>query len=234
MVVIAYFAHARGYKISTEESAQLRHWALIANAKGRYSRGSSETLLDQDLASLRDGGKIQDLLDRLHLQVGRLDITPDELEGRNQRSALFKTMFLAFRAADAKDWRSKLMIALDHSGAHHRLQFHHIFPKAQLKSAFTSREADDIANMAFVGGKTNRAISDKPPATYLPPLVAQHGAQLFEAQGIPLEPDLLAVPNYKAFLRERRKLIAERLNEFLASKAQIAASNTPSHALSSA
>jgi hypothetical protein len=95
MVVIAYFGHARGYKISTEESAQLRYWALIANAKGRYSRGSSETLVDQDLASLRDGGTIQDLVDRLRLQVGRLDITADELEGRNQRSALFKTMFLA-------------------------------------------------------------------------------------------------------------------------------------------
>src|SRR5271166_1056497 len=88
--------------------------------------------------------KIQDLVDRLRLQVGRLDIIPDELEGRNQRSALFKTMFLAFRAADAKDWRSNLTISLDHSGSHHRLQFHHIFPKAQLKSSFTSREADDI------------------------------------------------------------------------------------------
>jgi hypothetical protein len=219
MVVIAYFGHARGYKISTEESAQLRYWALIANAKGRYSRGSSETLVDQDLASLRDGGAVQDLVDRLRLQVGRLDITPDELEGRNQRSALFKTMFLAFRAADAKDWRSNLTISLDHSGSHHRPQFHHIFPKAQLKSGFTSREADDIANMAFIGGKTNRAISDKSPA--IPPLVTQHGAQVFAAQAIPLEADLLAVPNYKAFLGQRRKLIATRLNEFLAAKAPI-------------
>jgi hypothetical protein len=217
MVVIAYFGHARGYAISPQESAQLRYWALIANAKGRFSRGSSETLVDQDLASLRDGGNILDLIDRLRLQVGRLDISPDELEGRNQRSALFKTMFMAFRAADAKDWRSNLTISLDHSGSHHRLQFHHIFPKAQLKKSFTSREADDIANMAFIGGKTNRAISDKPPSTYLPPLVAQHGAQVFDAQAIPLEPEILDVPHYKAFLAQRRMLIAARLNEFLAS-----------------
>jgi hypothetical protein len=217
MVVIAYFGHARGYAISPQESAQLRYWALIANAKGRYSRGSSETLVDQDLASLRDGGNIRDLIDRLRLQVGRLDISPDELEGRNQRSALFKTMFMAFRAADAKDWRSNLTISLDHSGSHHRLQFHHIFPKAQLKKSFTSRESDDIANMAFIGGKTNRAISDKPPSTYLPLLVAQHGAQVFDAQAIPLEPEILDVPHYKAFLAQRRILIAARLNEFLAS-----------------
>src|SRR5258707_12653756 len=66
-------------------------------------------------------------------------------------------MFLAFRAGGAKDWRSNLAIALDHSGSQHRLQFHHIFPKAVLKSSCTPREADDIANLAFIGGKTNRA-----------------------------------------------------------------------------
>lgn len=166
MVVLAYFGHARGYNIDGETSAKLRYWTLAANAKGRFSRGSSETILDQDLATIRDGGNVTGLIDRLRLQFGRLDITPDELEGRNQRSSLFKTMFLAFRAAGAKDWRSNLVISLDHSGAQHRLQFHHIFPKAQLKASFTTREADDIANLAFIGGKTNRAISDKPPATY--------------------------------------------------------------------
>ena len=88
-------------------------------------------------------------------------MAPEELEGRNQRSALFKTMFLAFRAAGAKDWRSNLAIAMDHKGTHHRLQFHHVFPKALLKSTYTAREADDIANLAFISGKTNRQISDK-------------------------------------------------------------------------
>ena len=86
---------------------------------------------------------------RLRLQVGRLNIVPEDLEGRNQRSALFKTMFLAFRASGAQDWRSNLAIALDHKGIHHRLQFHHIFPKAVLKETYTSREADDIANLSF-------------------------------------------------------------------------------------
>jgi hypothetical protein len=42
----------------------------------------------------------------------------------------FKTMFLAFQAADARDWHSNLVIALSHVGNAHQLQFHHIFPKA--------------------------------------------------------------------------------------------------------
>jgi hypothetical protein len=217
LVTLGYYGHKRNYQIAAEESQQLRCWVLVANAKGRYSRGSSETLLDQDLATLRDRGSANELTDRLRLQVGRLDVAPEELEGRNQRSALFKTMFLAFRAAGAKDWRSNLAIALDHSGSNHRLQFHHVFPKAVLKSSYTSREADDIANLAFIGGNTNRQISDKPPVQYFPLLIERSGLAAFEAQCIPTDPGLLVVDGYKNFLAERRKAVTRRLNEFLGS-----------------
>jgi hypothetical protein len=217
LVVLAYFFHARKYDVKPQEAVQLRHWILVANAKARFSRGSSETILDQDLATIRDGGKVQDLIDRLRFQFGRLDIAPEELEGRNQRSALFKTMFLAFRAGGAKDWHSNLAIALDHSGNQHQLQFHHIFPKRQLRHDYSVREADDIANLAFIGGKTNRVIGDKPPAKYLPAYIAEHGREPFEAQAIPTKEALLDVTAYKQFLAQRRKLIATRLNKFLGS-----------------
>jgi hypothetical protein len=101
------------------------------------------------------------------------------------------------------------------SGSQHRLQFHHIFPKALLRGSYTPREADDIANLAFIGGKTNRAISDKAPAAYLLPLVAQDGAAPFAAQCIPVEEELLALDHYKTFLQERRKRIAAVLNAFI-------------------
>ena len=218
MVALAYFGYKRDYNITAEESARLRYWALVANAKGRFSRGSSETLLDQDIATLRDGGGVDMLIDRLRSQVGRLDISPDELEGRTQRSALFKTMFLAFRSAGAKDWRSNLLIALDHSGVQHRLQFHHIFPKALLKNSYSSRETDDISNLAFIGGKTNRAISDRSPLIYFPPLIEKSGQGAFDTQCIPTAPELLDITKYKEFLSERRKRITFRLNEYLGTR----------------
>jgi hypothetical protein len=215
VVTLGYLGGERSYEISPGEADRLRYWVLVANAKGRYSRGSSETLLDQDLLTIRQGGDADALIERLRLQVGRLDVSPEELEGRTQRSALFKTMFLAFRADGAKDWRSKLTIALDHSGSQHRLQFHHIFPKAVLEEHYTAKEADDIANLCFIGGKTNRQISDKTPAQYFPGLIEKAGVAAFEAQKIPTEPALLDVPAYPEFLRERRMQIAKRLNEFL-------------------
>jgi hypothetical protein len=215
IIALAYYGHQRGYSLTAAEAEQLRYWVLIANSKGRYSRGSSETLLDQDLATLRTGGGAAELLDRLRQQVGRLDITPEELEGRSQRSALFKTMFLAFRAAGAKDWRSQVAIALGHSGAEHKLQFHHIFPKGVLKHQYTGREADDIANLCFIGGKTNRQISDKAPAEYFPAILDRSGPAVFEAQCIPTDPTLLAIDDYSLFLETRRERVAARLNEFL-------------------
>lgn len=217
LISLGFYGAQRSYKLSAAEEKGLRRWVLLANAKGRYSRGSSETLLDQDLKILRDGGGFQELLDRLRTQVGRLDVTPEELEGRNQRSALFKTMFLAFQAADARDWHSNLVIALSHVGNAHQLQFHHIFPKAVLKSTATTRETDDIANLAFISGKANRKISAKEPAAYFPEVQKANGDQPFESQCIPTDPDLLTVERYKAFLAERRRLIAGRLNTFLGS-----------------
>lgn len=97
------------------------------------------------------------------------------------------------------------------------MQFHHIFPKAVLKAGYKDREADDIANLCFISGKTNRQISDKTPAEYFPGLVQKAGQIAFDAQKIPTEEALLRVDNYKAFLERRRAQVAKRLNEFLGS-----------------
>lgn len=218
VITLAYYAYLRNYNIDQEDASLLCYWVLLANAKGRYSRGSSETILDQDLSTLKQNSGAHELIERLRSQVGLLNISPGELEGRNRRSALFKTMFLAFRDADAKDWRSNLKIALDHSGSQHKLQFHHIFPKAILKSKYSTREADDIANLCFISGKTNRQISDKSPIEYFPNLIQNAGLQTFEAQCIPVHNELLEVSSYKEFLKERRKQIVTRINKFIEDK----------------
>jgi hypothetical protein len=216
LITVGFYGRSRQHALTPEESALLRYWVLVANAKGRYSRGSSETLLDQDLATIRSGGGPQELLDGLRRQVGRLEVAPEELEGRNQRSALFKTMFLAFRAAGAKDWRSQISIALGHSGAQHKLQFHHIFPKAVLKRrGVKPRQIDDIANLCFIGGKMNRQISDKAPQEYFPSLIETAGEAVFTAQCIPLDESVLHESAYEPFLQRRRAAITERLNAFL-------------------
>ncbi|HEU0072080.1 MAG TPA: DUF262 domain-containing protein [Alphaproteobacteria bacterium] len=215
LIALGYYGHIRDYKIDPQEAKLLRYWLLVANAKGRFSRGSSETILDQDLAISRDGGTVKDLIERVRQQAGRLDITSEELEGRNVRSALFKTMFLAFKEAGAKDWTSNLAIAIDHSGTQHKIQFHHIFPKDTLKESYAQREIDDIANLAFISGDTNRKISKTKFKDYLPNFLQDIGPDAFGHQCIPLNGDLREVDQYKAFLAARRATIAKRLNAYL-------------------
>src|SRR5690606_34407519 len=83
LIVVGYYGYYHQYQISESEAKLLTYWIKIASAKGRYSRGSSETLLDQDLTTIRNGDGATGLINRLKLQVGHLAITPDELVGRN-------------------------------------------------------------------------------------------------------------------------------------------------------
>ena len=216
IITLAAYGHSKGYHLSPEESARLRYWVLVANAKARYSRGSSETFLDQDLAALRRDQSIDGLLQLLKTQVGRLEVLPSDLENRNSRSAYFKTMFMAFRKDDARDWRDQLVISLKHSGAQHALQFHHVFPQAVLKKAdLPSQKINDICNLTFISGSTNRRISDKEPAVYLPGVIEKIGAEELGKQCIPTNDGLWKVDEYESFLTKRRELVAERLNQFL-------------------
>ena len=74
---------------------------------------------------------------------------------------------------------------------------------------------DDIANLAFIGGKTNREISDKAPIDYLKKILDGPSAEQLKKQAIPTNPDLLKPESFAQFLVLRRELIAERLNKFL-------------------
>jgi hypothetical protein len=218
ILVIAFWGAKRSYKISDAEATKMTRWVLLANAKARFARGSSESILDQDLLALREGGGADQLIERLVIQVGRLDVTPSELIGRNAGSGLFKTMFLAFREDGARDWNTNLTISVNHSGKQDKLQFHHIFPTAFMKKQAKLMElpsTDDIANLAFIGGKTNREISDKAPAEYLKTILEGDGRVQLENQAIPTDLELLKPESYSEFLTLRRKLIAERLNRFL-------------------
>ena len=72
IISIGSFGHTKDYDLTPNEASLLRYWVLVANAKARYSRGSSETFLDQDLAAIRRGGGASGLLQLLRTQVGVL------------------------------------------------------------------------------------------------------------------------------------------------------------------
>jgi len=214
---LSYWGEINNGKVTQAESSAMRRWALIANTKSFYS-SSSETKLDADLLALRSGLGANGLLARLETQLGRLDVTEAELMGKTTNSGYFKAMFIAFREDGAKDWNSKLEISVKHRGNEDKLQFHHIYPKAFLKQHYPElrrNQVNDISNLAFIGGGTNREISAKPPSVYLKKIIESKDVHLLNLQAIPTDAEMLDEYSYDDFLLKRRKAIAKRINKLL-------------------
>lgn len=198
---------------------RLRQWVLTANAKARYSRGSTETLLDEDLKTIEQTEHVDQLLttleENLRKQVGTLVIRAEDLAGESLKSALFKTMFLAFRDSGANDWGDGYKISLKSTGKKHALQYHHIFPRSVLKNeGMEPREINDISNLAFISADENRGIGARLPIEYLREIEEEQ----LKKQCVPVDDQLWMLENYSKFLAERRKHVASRLNEFLGSE----------------
>jgi hypothetical protein len=214
-ITIAYFSHIKKQKLSQSETRSLLYWFLVANARGRYSRGSTETLLDADLALIKRGGGPADLLNVLRQQFGRLDFEHTDFVGRGAGSPLFSLVFLALKAKKATDWRSGLGLSLTHQGRYHYIQYHHIFPKSLLKDHYDRQAINEIANMAFISGRMNREISSSAPYSYFPGIIKDHGAEALTLHCIPPDQELHRIENYLTFLKVRRKMLADEVNLFL-------------------
>ena len=125
-------------------------------------------------------------------------------------------LYFVLRQNGAKDWWSGLKLTEKHTGSAHAIQYHHIFPKSLLKETYDQKEINEIANMAFIGGKTNRQITNKEPIKYLEDeVVAKRGEDALESQLIPTDRKLWEMANYRDFLAWRRGAIAEAINAFM-------------------
>ena len=215
VISVGAFARNRGYALNGEEESSLKRWLYVASARGHYS-GSSETTLDADLSVINKGGSAEQLIETLIQRFGRLEITASDLVGRGQQSPFFGIVYLALKAQGAKDWKTRLALSLHHHGKSQYIEYHHIFPKAILKKAGYEKSAiNEIANMAFLNGSTNKNIAAKPAADYLANVVAAQGEVALKAQCVPTEPHLWEITAYTEFLTHRRRALADAMNDFV-------------------
>lgn len=217
---LAAVSRVKDNKLTGDEQRALLHWLLVANARGRYSRGSTETLLNEDLAIIFRGSGVAGLMDPVKLQFGRLHVEPGDLAGRGVNSPLFSLAYLALKSGGAKDWYSGLGLSLTHQGKLHFIQWHHVIPKSLLKAkGYETGEINEIANMAFITGQTNRRISNKEAAAYLADIVSKQGETALRSQCVPVDPTLWTTERYRDFLQLRRAELATRMSAFIEEKA---------------
>jgi hypothetical protein len=119
------------------------------------------------------------------------------------------------RANDPIDWSTGQPIKGTYD-----LESHHIFPKSLLYETYDGMDSDDrklvneIANRVFITPGSNKKISDQPPSEYLPEIRERNPSAL-KRQFIPENEDLWQTEYYEEFLKRRRELLAEAINEFI-------------------
>jgi len=208
IVLLAHFFHKQAYNVLPETTKKIMQWFIPANAKGRYSRGSSETMLDQDLKVANPDGWLENtksLFDRTNIEEA-------DLKGKFNNSGYYKNMFIVMREFGAKDWKTNLGIDPNNLHKKDKIESHHIFPQDLLKKAGLSKEEiNDIANLAFIGKKTNINISNANPLQYL----EKYDENLLIPHCIPTDKSLWSLDRYKDFLAARRNLIVNMINKYL-------------------
>ncbi len=214
LIPIAYYVVQKKERLSKAEEKKVMLWFYVAHMKGHFST-SSETVLDVDISVLNRTQDLDQLLATLKGHVRDFGVSVDEISGKGRRSAYFSLLFMIAKQQGIQDWSTGMAISERLYGKAHALQFHHIFPKALLKKAGKERrEINEIANLAFIGGRTNRNISDKAPSTYLPKIIEKR-EDVLESHLLPSDSNLWEVKNFDEFIKYRRERIVKTINSFL-------------------
>lgn len=219
--ILVYLARNQGYFTNEQEKRRFLYWLYAAQLRGRYS-GSMETSLQADLNVLKQIDPVSGLIENLLAQSGRIDVEPKELAGKGTGSTFYNMVYIAARSLGAVDWFTGISLYSKHLGQPNRLESHHIFPKSRLYKeggySGTDPEAmkkvNEIANRSFLTQKANLKTGKNLPSEYLPS-VQQNYPKTLSAQFVPMSPELWNLERYEDFLSERRKLIAEAINNFL-------------------
>ena len=209
--LVVYFSKKQEH-VTDDEVKGLLFWFFEATMHGRFT-GSPETKIDQDLKAVESADPINSMVANLRRDVPSFDITPEMVEGKYQGHSFLPLIFAITRKKNAKDWFTGTVLSSTNVGPEHKLELHHIFPKAILKKSgdFKTHEMDDIANIAFLSQKANRTILKSKPKDYLTNIEVDR----LRAQAIPLDTDLWIVNRFRDFLVARRKLITKAINEYM-------------------
>ena len=209
--LVAYFSK-KGDRLSEVEARGLLFWFLEATIHGRFT-GSPETKIDQDLRAIAGPMPLDDMVGNLRRDIAGLDITPEMIEGKYQRHPFVPLLFIIFRKSSARDWFTGTVLSSTNVGPEHQLELHHIFPRAVLKpiEEYDSSEIDDLANIAFLSQKANRAILKSLPDEYLPTIEEQR----LQAQLVPVDRELWKIDRFRDFLTKRRSAMTQAINGYL-------------------
>ena len=212
------------------ERDKLLYWYVHTILWGRYA-GSTETVLDQDLAHIEEiDGALDRLVGQLQQNRGDLTVRPNDFHAWSVGSRFYPLLYLLTRTQSAIDWDTGVPLSKNLLGKQSTLEVHHIFPKSLLyKADFKRSEVNALGNFTFLTKSANLHISNRLPSEYLPEIEERHPGAL-ASHWIPMDESLWQIDRFRDFLDARRALLADAANALLESlwHAPVAASSSPS------
>jgi hypothetical protein len=216
-----YYAAKNDFKFPDEKTRdKFLFWFYTSLIWGRFS-GASESTLEEDLRILRETNSVDELIKSSALaRGGNLDVREDDLELQGVRSRIYQIVYVLIRSNGAADWAdTSLPLYGKNISGRYAIEKHHIFPKSKLYKLYKSDSSyekglvNEIANIAFLTSVTNHDIFNNDPEIYLPDVPPDQ----LRRQYVPMDAELWKMNRqaYEAFLKERRRLLAEGINNFL-------------------
>lgn len=227
----AYILYLRGRSENlppAEIERLVRRWYVMSVLTGRYAV-NPETPFDQDIRQIEANGLVGHASAVIAAELSEgfwTGLLPQQMDTSSSNSPYFH----CYRAAQVK-LGDKGFLSRDITVRDlllNRSDVHHVYPKNHLKKdhQLARGRYNQIANFVVAQSEINIAIGDKAPGTYFAELAAQCSGGPLRYGGIDnrgeLEANLLAnclpvamldgqIPDYEAFLRERRMLMARKI-----------------------
>lgn len=215
LAVILTYVYAKQPALSPEQVVRVRQWFWRAAMNERY-RGASDSAISADL------GLIHDFVVNLNGSPDQFGMSPapDAWEKGVFRSTNSRSRAFVIALALRKPRNLTNGASIDISEAlssFNQKEFHHVHPRAHLKTIKAPGEHNAIANICILAASENKKISCSEPRLYLPACAAELGAQaeaVFDSNLLP-RPSTFDYENatYAVFLNARVKLISQMVKK---------------------
>ena len=207
----------------------VRKWFVMSILTGRYS-SSPESTVDKDVKSIvKDHQAHLKYIEDTQMSDAFWNVAlVSELEKSNPNSPYLSTFYASQVKENDKGFLSTTITVRDM--IQERGDVHHIFPKAYIKKTFNSRkDYNQIANFVYTQSEINISIKDKPPFEYFGEILKQcdggptkYGAITdievlktnMKQNCIPESIFDMSIERYHDFLKQRRKLIAKKIENY--------------------
>ncbi|MFA6016792.1 MAG: DUF262 domain-containing protein [Patescibacteria group bacterium] len=208
----------------------VRRWFILSILTGRYS-GSPESQIDYDIKMITQKN-IEDYIKEVEDAELSEAFWSAGLVQHFDSSVASSPYYNVFLASQVKA-RDKGFLSREITVADlitHRGDIHHLFPKDFLKRKGLSKgDYNQIANYVYMQSETNIKISNEPPKDYLKTILNQVNNGQMQIGAITDEKSFKenlkqnCIPEsileadfeqYEIFLKERRKLMANKIKEY--------------------